>query len=131
MKLVPLSRFWGKKEEEEPELSDELPEEAFQLPQEEQPTDSAETDSEEENEEEKGEENEEQSEGEEQEQGGGGDDQLLKVFQEVEDDYVDNSALVAGIEDVPVGELVEELRSLAAAFGLRSRRGEGDPGPTA
>jgi hypothetical protein len=118
MKLVPLLRFWGRKRtEEEPDLLDGFPEETLQLPPEDQPTDSAEeeVESEEENQEEEG------------KTGDAGGDNLLNVFMSVDEEFVDNSALMNDIEDVPAAELLEELRTVAAAFNVRPRRRADDP----
>ena len=118
MKLVPLLRFWGRKRtEEEPDLLDGFPEETLQLPPEDQPTDSAEeeVESEEENQEEDG------------KTGDAGGDNMLNVFMSVDEEFVDNSALMNDIEDVPAAELLEELRTLAAAFNVRPQRSAGTP----
>jgi hypothetical protein len=118
MKLVPLLRFWGRKRtEEESDLLDGFPEETLQLPPEDQPTDSAEeeVESEEENQEEEG------------KTGDAGGDNLLNVFMSVDEEFVDNSALMNDIEDVPAAELLEELRTLAAAFNVRPQRSAGTP----
>ncbi len=48
-----------------------------------------------------------------------GDDEMLKVFTSVDEDFVDNSDLTSELEDVPAEELVQELRVLASAFGIR------------
>ena len=118
MKLVPLFRFWGEKAEEEAgadvetdplfALDGEMP----QIPSDEQPP----------NLQEEGEDTSDSAEEEEKQEedpkpwGGSGDD-MLKAFTSVEDENVDNSALAAEIEDVPVSELLQELRELATAFG--------------
>ncbi|MCJ7831115.1 MAG: hypothetical protein MUP86_01125 [Dehalococcoidia bacterium] len=118
MKLAPLLRFWGRKRtEEESDLLDGFPEETLQLPPEDQPTDSAEeeVESEEENQEEEG------------KTGDAGGDNLLNVFMSVDEEFVDNSALMNDIEDVPAAELLEELRTLAAAFNVRPQRSAGTP----
>ena len=118
MKLAPLLRFWGRKRtEEESDLLDGFPEETLQLPPEDQPTDSAEeeVESEEENQEEEG------------KTGDAGGDNLLNVFMSVDEEFVDNSALMNDIEDVPAAELLEELRTVAAAFSVRPRRRADDP----
>ena len=118
MKLAPLLRFWGRKRtEEESDLLDGFPEETLQLPPEDQPTDSAEeeVESEEENQEEEG------------KTGDAGGDNLLNVFISVDEEFVDNSALMNDIEDVPAAELLEELRTVAAAFSVRPRRRADDP----
>jgi len=118
MKLVPLLRFWGRKRtDEESDLLDGFPEETLQLPPEDQPTDSAEeeVESEEENQEEEG------------KTGDAGGDNLLNVFMSVDAEFVDNSALMNDIEDVPAAELLEELRGVAAAFNVRPRRRADDP----
>jgi len=118
MKLVPLFRFWGEKGEEEAEteaetdplyaLEDEMP----QIPSDDQPSDLQE----------EGEGTSDSAEEEEKQEEdpnafGGRDDDMLKAFASVEDESIDNSALAAEIEDVPVSELLEELRAVATAFG--------------
>jgi hypothetical protein len=121
MKLAPLLRFWGRKRtEEEPDLLDGFPEETLQLPPEDQPTDSAE-------EEVESEEEKEENQEEEGKTGDAGGDNLLNVFMSVDEEFVDNSALMNDIEDVPAAELLEELRTVAAAFNVRPRRRAGDP----
>ena len=118
MKLVPLLRFWGRKRtDEESDLLDGFPEETLQLPPEDQPTDSAEeeVESEEENQEEEG------------KTGDAGGDNLLNVFISVDEEFVDNSALMNDIEDVSAAELIGELRTLAAAFNVRPHRRADDP----
>lgn len=116
MKLVPLFRFWGEKEEEEAEAETDppcvLPDEMLQIPSDEQPSDFQEegegtSDSEEE----------EEKQEEDPKPWGGSDDEMLKAFASVEEECIDNSALAAEIEDVPVSELLEEARALATAFG--------------
>ena len=121
MKLVPLLRFWGRKRtEEESDLLDGFPEETLQLPPEDQPTDSAE-------EEVESEEEKEENQEEEGKTGDAGGDNLLNVFMSVDEEFVDNSALMNDIEDVPAAELLEELRTVAAAFNVRPRRRADDP----
>ena len=121
MKLAPLLRFWGRKRtEEESDLLDGFPEETLQLPPEDQPTDSAE-------EEVESEEEKEENQEEEGKTGDAGGDNLLNVFMSVDEEFVDNSALMNDIEDVPAAELLEELRGVAAAFNVRPRRRADDP----
>jgi len=121
MKLVPLLRFWGRKRtEEESDLLDGFPEETLQLPPEDQPTDSAE-------EEVESEEEKEENQEEEGKTGDAGGDNLLNVFMSVDEEFVDNSALMNDIEDVPAAELLEELRTVAAAFNVRPQRRADDP----
>jgi hypothetical protein len=118
MKLVPLFRFWGEKGEEGEEAEAEtdppciVEDELLQIPSDEQPSDLQE----------EGEGTSESAEEEEKQEEdpkpwGGGDDDMLKAFASVEDESIDNSALAAEIEDVPVSELLEELRAVATAFG--------------
>jgi hypothetical protein len=126
MKLVPLLRFWGsKRTEDESDPLDGFPEEALLPPPEDQTTDS--TEEEVESEEEKTEENQEDEE----KTGDAGGDNLLNVFLSVDEEFVDNSALVNGVEDVPAAELLVELRALAAAFNVRPQRRKDDPGSEA
>ena len=121
MKLVPLLRFWGRKRtEEESDLLDGFPEETLQLPPEDQPTDSAE-------EEVESEEEKEENQEEEGKTGDAGGDNLLNVFMSVDEEFVDNSALMNDIEDMPAAELIGELRTLAAAFNVRPHRRADDP----
>lgn len=121
MKLVPLLRFWGRKRtEEESDLLDGFPEETLQLPPEDQPTDSAE-------EEVESEEEKEENQEEEGKTGDAGGDNLLNVFMSVDEEFVDNSALMNDIEDVSAAELIGELRTLAAAFNVRPQRRADDP----
>ena len=125
MKLAPLLRFWGRKRtEEESDLLDGFPEETLQLPPEDQPTDSAEEEAESEEEKEENPEEEGKT-------GDAGGDNLLNVFLSVDEEFVDNSALVNGVEDVPAAELLVELRALAAAFNVRPQRRKDDPGSEA
>jgi hypothetical protein len=121
MKLVPLLKFWGRKRtDEESDLLDGFPEETLQLPPEDQPTDSAEEEAESEEEKEENPEEEEKT-------GDAGGDNLLNVFISVDEEFVDNSALMNDIEDVSAAELIGELRTLAAAFGVRPQRRADDP----
>jgi hypothetical protein len=92
----------------------------LQLPPEDQPTDSAE-------EEVESEEEKEENQEEEGKTGDAGGDNLLNVFMSVDEEFVDNSALMNDIEDVPAAELLVELRALAAAFNVRPQRRADDP----
>jgi hypothetical protein len=106
MKLIPFLRFGNSHVEEEPnEEFDTPPEELVEPPEEEEMED------EEKPEEETKEEAEERSMGD--------DDEMLKVFMTVDEEFTDNSGLVAQVEDVPATELLQELRVLASAFGIR------------
>ena len=49
----------------------------------------------------------------------GNDEEMLKVFMTVDEEFVDNSSLTSQMEDVPATELLQELRVLASAFGIR------------
>lgn len=123
MKLVPGLKFWGRKRtDEESDLLDGFPEETLLPPPEDQATDSEEEETEGEEEKEEGESEENQ---EEEKTGDAGADGLLNVFTSVDAEFVDNSALVNEIEDVPTAELLDELRGLAAAFGVRPQRSAG------
>jgi hypothetical protein len=119
MKLAPLLKFWGRKRtEEESDLLDGFPEETLQLPPEDQPTDSTEEEAENE---------EEEEEKEAEKTGDAGGDSLLSVFTSVDEELIDNSALMDDLEDVPAEELLAELRALATAFKGRPRRRADDP----
>jgi len=113
MKLIPFLRFGksGSDERDDGESIELPPDELFEPPSDEE-TEQAE-------EEEKSEEEEEKTEDEAEEKGSANDDEMLKVFMTVEEEFVDNSGLASQIEDVPVDELVQELRALAPAFGIR------------
>ena len=109
MKLIPFLRFGDDRGEEEGDnvvdpLSD-LPE----LPTDEQ-TEQVE-DEETTTEEEETEEGEERS--------SANDDEMLKMFMAVDEEIVDNSGLSSQLEDVPADELLQELRVIASAFGIR------------
>jgi hypothetical protein len=114
MKLVPLFRFWGEKGEEEAETDPPcvVEDEMLQIPSDEQPSDFQE-----EGERTSDSEKEEEKQEEDPKAWGGSDDDMLKAFASVEEECIDNSALAAEIEDVPVSELLQELRALATAFG--------------
>ena len=47
------------------------------------------------------------------------DDEMLKVFMSVDEELIDNSGLASQLEDVPAEELLQELRIMASAFGIR------------
>ena len=125
MKLVPLFRFWGEKGEEEAEAETAptcvLPDETLQIPSDEQPSDFQE---EGEGTGDSAEEKEKQEE--DPKAWGGSDDDMLKAFASVDEENIDNSALAAEIEDVPVSELLQELRELATAFGRSVPAAEDD-----
>lgn len=115
MKLVPTLHFWGaKKKDQEDDILDELAQQQIELPpEEEQPPESDRVEEKEEKEEkentkDEGEEKMDESQ-----------DDMLKVFLAAEEEFVDNSALVNEIDDVPAGELLEDLRAVAAAFHIR------------
>ena len=113
MKLIPFLRFGtARGQEEESETIDSLPDELLEPPTDEE-TEQAED-------EEKPEE-EQAKEEEEEDRGGpmGNDEEMLKVFITVEEEFVDNSGLASQMEDVPAAELLQELRVLASAFGIR------------
>ena len=123
MKLVPLFRFWGEKGEEEAETDTPcvLQDEMLQIPSDEQPSDfqeEGEATSDSAEEEEKPEED--------PKPWGGSDDDMLKAFTSVEEEFVDNSSLAAEIEDVPASELLEEARALATALGRSVPAAEDD-----
>jgi len=56
-----------------------------------------------------------------------GRDNLLSVFTLVDDEFVDNSALMNDVDDVPAAELLLELRELAAALDVRPESIADDP----
>ncbi len=123
MKLVPLLKFWGRKQTDgESDILDEFPEETLQLPPEDQPTDS--TEEEEKTEEEKEAETEEEGSEKTEDTVKDG---LLSVFTSVDEEFIDNSALMDDLEDVPADELLEELRTLATALNVRPQRSAGTP----
>lgn len=123
MKLVPLLRFWERRQREEDDFLDELPEQALQFPTEEEAESPAEEDAEDEREEE-GEMKEEEETVDEGESAGGpgGQDDLLKVFLAAEEEYADTQALATEVEDVPAAELLAELREVADTLNLPSAR---------
>jgi hypothetical protein len=47
------------------------------------------------------------------------DDEMLKAFMSVGEEFVDDSGLASQLEDVPAEELLQELRIMASAFGIR------------
>jgi len=52
---------------------------------------------------------------------------LLSVFSSANDEFVDNSALMNDVDDVPAAELLLELRELAAALDVRPESIADDP----
>jgi len=111
MKLIPFLRFGNaRSQEEESETIDSLPDELLEPPTDEE-TEQAED-----------EEKPEEEEAKEEEDGGapmGNDDEMLKAFITIDEEFVDNSGLTSQMEDVPAVELLQELRVLASAFGIR------------
>lgn len=108
MKLIPFLRFGGSHGGEEDTDGIELPpNELVELP----------TDEEEQAEdEEKPEEDKTEESGDDKRLAN--DDEMLKVFMSVDEEFVDNSGLTSQIDDVPAEELVQELRVMASAFGI-------------
>ena len=112
MKLIPFLRFGNSgSDEQDGEDVDSPPNELFEPPSDEE--------EEKTEDEEKSEEEEEKTEDDAEEKGSANDDEMLKVFMSVEEEFVDNSGLASQMEDVPVDELIQELRALAPAFGIR------------
>ena len=117
MRLIPFLRFGkpGSEEEEEGDGSEPIelpPNELFDPPSDEEEEKTEEEEKPEEEEQEKPEDDSE-------EKRSANDDEMLKVFMAVEEEFVDNSGLASQIEDVPADELLQELRALAPAFGIR------------
>ena len=111
MKLIPFLRFGsGRGKEEESETIDSLPDELLEPPTDEE-TEQAEDE----------EKPEEEQAKEEEDRGArmGNDEEMLKVFMTADEEFVDNSGLASQMEDVPAAELLQELRVLASAFGIR------------
>ncbi|MGA2285379.1 MAG: hypothetical protein ABSG55_03830 [Dehalococcoidia bacterium] len=106
MKLIPFLRFGGSHA-----AGDEVPNAPLPLDPLEAPTD------EEQQEEEEEEKPEEERPAEEPSRGS--DDEMLKVFMSVDEEFVDNSGLTADMEDIPAQELLEEARALGRALGVR------------
>jgi len=112
MKLIPFLRFGsGRGKEEESETIDSLPDELLEPPTDEE--------TEQEDEEEKPEEEQPKEEEGDENRSMGSDEEMLKVFMTVDEEFVDNSSLTSQMEDVPAAELLQELRVLASAFGIR------------
>jgi hypothetical protein len=112
MKLIPFLRFGnGRGNEEESETVDSPLDELFEPPTDEETEQNEEDEKpeEEQSKEEDGDENKSMS----------SDDEMLKVFMTVDEEFVDNSGLASQMEDVPATELLQELRVLASAFGIR------------
>jgi hypothetical protein len=109
MNLIPFLGFGKKPGDQDENEEPDLPSELVELPTDEEPED--------EEEEEKP--NEETRGGEEDDDRPiSNDDEMLRVFIAVDEEFVDNSGLAGRIEDVQATELVEELRVLASAFGI-------------
>ncbi len=106
MKLIPFLRFGGSDAEGDDEPIAPLPLDPLEAPTDEEQT--------EEEEEEKPEE-----ERPEEEPSGGSDDEMLKVFMTVDEEFVDNSGLTSNMEDIPAEDLLEEARALGRALGVR------------
>jgi hypothetical protein len=116
MKLIPFLRFGGDRGEES---GDDALDPLSELP--ELPTDEeVEQMEDEETKEEETEEEKDKEETQEDDKGPpGNDEEMLKMFMAVEEEMVDNSSLAAQIDDVPADELLQELRTIASAFGIR------------
>ena len=114
MKLIPFPRFGGRHADLEDEPAPSLPAELPDIPVDEDAEGEAES---EEGEEEK--EEEENKDEESKDRTWNNDDELLKVFTDVDEEFVDNSGLTADMEDIPAEELLLEARALASAFGVR------------
>ena len=113
MKLIPFLRFGGSGTQEiDDEFIERPPDELFEPPSDEEEEEKTEDEEHPEDEEEKTEDSAE-------EKGSASDDEMLKVFIAAEEEFVDNSGLASQLEDVPAEQLVQELRALAPAFGIR------------
>ena len=120
MKLIPFFRFGGGHHEgEEDDLINSLPSELIEPVEEEE---------EEPAEEEKPEEEKPAEQAE--EKSWDNDADLLKAFTSVEEEFTDTSGLASQVDDISCAELLEELRALAPAFGVRVvAAAEDDGGP--
>lgn len=123
MKLVPLLRFWEKRQkpEEGNGLLDELTEDALQFMKEQESEGLVEEDAEEESEKDE-EEKKETDESADADDSPPARDDLLNVFLAAEEEYAETSALASEVEDVPAAELLAELRGVARALNLPSAR---------
>jgi hypothetical protein len=110
MNLIPFLGFGRKPGDQDENEELDLPSELVELPADEEPED--EEEEEKPNEETRGEEEEDDD------RPISNDDEMLRVFIAVDEEFVDNSGLAGRIEDVQAAELVEELRVLASAFGI-------------
>ena len=121
MKLVPLLRFWEKRQkpEEEDDLLDELTEDALQFLKEQESEEIVEEDAEEESEKDE-EEEKETDESADTDDSPPVRDDLLNVFLAAEEEYADTSALVSEVDEVSAAELLAELRGVASALNLPS-----------
>jgi len=106
MKLIPFLRFGGSHAE-----VDDVPSAPLPLDPLEAPTDEEEA-------EEEGEEKPEEERPAE-ESSLGSDDEMLKVFMSVDEEFVDNSGLTSDMEDISAEDLLEEARTLGRAMGVR------------
>jgi hypothetical protein len=115
MKLIPFLRFGGGRAEGDDVLDAPLPIDSLETPVDEEQQE------EEEDEEEEAEEDEEEKPEEkpEVETPLSREDEMLKVFMSVDEEFVDNSGLTSDMEDVSAEELLEEARALSRALGLR------------
>ena len=105
MKLIPFLRFGNARGEEEDNDGIDLPPQELVEPPADEETEKAED-------EEKPEENGD-------DKPMTNDDEMLKVFMSVDEEFIDNSGLASQLEDVPAEELLQELRIMASAFGIR------------
>jgi len=109
MKLIPFLRFGSARNEEEDDDAMDLPLPELIEPPADEETEQAE--------------DEEKPEEEKEENGDDkpapNDDDMLQAFLSVNEAFVDDSGLASKIEDVTVDELVQELRVMASAFGIR------------
>lgn len=120
MKLVPLFGFLSRKRvvEDDEDVLEELIAEQIKLPTEEI-VESEEDEAE-------NEEVEELAESEDMGNMSPSTDEMLKVFVATEEEFMDTSSLVTEVEDIPVAELLIDLRQIAAAFNIRPQIVDGE-----
>lgn len=106
MKLIPFLRFGGSHVEQDDVLNAPLPVDLLETP----------TDEEQEEEEEEEEKPEEEKPAE--EPALGSDDDMLKAFLSVDEEFVDNTGLTSDMDEIAVEDLLEEARALGRAFGV-------------
>ncbi len=108
MKLIPFLRFGGSHVGEDDVPNAPLPVDPLEAP----------TDEEQEEEEEEEEEKPEEEKPAE-EASLGGDDDMLKIFTAVDEEFVDNTGLTSDMEEVSADDLLEEARALGRVLGVQ------------